>query len=215
MIYSYCKRCKAESPGEFCQQCGKRATAAAQRDVWSIAVIPLTDGRIWRSAALSLLAVAVLLLIAVLGMEFILGGAEQAARLWRGGVPRLIAALLPLGIGVVFLFLALQGREVNVYFLDRDGAHMQTWHAPSLVKSWARLQSADRAKDVPQQDGTVMHLSQARHIRWADVQAVKYHPQRASICLYHTPHCAPMILRLPSGEYDLAAAYVGKYCKGK
>ena len=177
--------------------------------------LPLTDGRVWRGTALALVGVVTLLLLIVFGMEFIMGGNDRAARLWQGGVPRLILALLPLGLGITFLFLALQGKEVSVYFLDKDGAHLQTWHKPSKIKSWARLQSADREKDVAQADGTTMHLSQERHIRWADVQAVKYQPQRAAIQLFHTPHCAPLILRLPSEEYEAAAAYVGKNCKGK
>ena len=75
--------------------------------------------------------------------------------------------------------------------------------------------SYDKSKDVPQQDGSVMHLSQERHMLWQDVQSVKYKPGKAVIQLYHTPHCAPLVLRLPPEEYDLAAAYVGKYCKGK
>ena len=44
---------------------------------------------------------------------------------------------------------------------------------------------------------------------------MKYKPGSAAIHLYHTPHLAPMVLKLPANEYELAAAYVGKYCKGK
>ena len=54
MIYSYCKRCKIESPGEFCQQCGKRLSPQSQRNLWSVSARPLADGRIWRGAALAL-----------------------------------------------------------------------------------------------------------------------------------------------------------------
>ena len=60
-----------------------------------------------------------------------------------------------------------------------------------------------------------MHLSQERHMLWQDVVSVRYKPGSAAICVYHTPRCAPMVLKLPAQEYDLAAAYVGKYCKGK
>ena len=215
MIYSYCKRCKIESPGEFCQQCGKRLSPQSQRNLWSVSARPLADGRIWRGAALALLTVTALLMLLVFGLEYIMGGNGRTANLWQGGVPRMILALPLLGIGVTFLFLALQGEEVSVYFLDKDGAHLQTWHKPSRVKSWARLQSADRTRDVPQQDGTIMHLSQERHMLWKDVQAVKYLPNRAAIRLYHTPHCAPLVLKLPSDEYEQARKYVEKNCKGK
>ena len=60
-----------------------------------------------------------------------------------------------------------------------------------------------------------MHLSQERHLMWRDVQAVQYKPGKAVIALYHTLHIAPLLLRLPPEEYELAKAYVGKYCKGK
>lgn len=215
MIYSYCKKCKTESPGDTCRGCGKHATAAAQRDIWSIASVPLADGRAWRGALYALLMVVGLLLALVFGLEAMVSGSVQVARLWAGSLPQAIFAVLPLGLAATFLALFLQGREVIVYVLDPRGAHLQTWHEPSRLKSWARLQSADPSRDVPQQDGSVMHLSQERHCLWADVQAVKYKPGRAAIYLYHTPHIAPMVLRLPPDEYDVAAAYVGKYCKGK
>ena len=215
MIYSYCKRCKLESPGDTCRGCGKRAAAAAQRDVWSIAAVPLADGRAWRGVFYTLVCVIALLFLMIFGLEAMLSGSVKTTQLWEGPLPKLIFALLPLGLTAAFLCLLAQGREVVVYVLDPQGAHLQTWHTPSRLKSWARLQSADREKDVPQQDGSVMHLSQERHMLWGDVQSVKYKPGRAVIHLYHTPYCAPMVLRLPPDEYELAAAYVGKYCKGK
>ena len=215
MIYSYCKRCRMESPGEVCSGCGKRATAASLRDVWSIASVPVADGRTWRGALAALLGAAALILAAVFGLESIFSGTTAAARLWQGSLPRLALAMVPVGLAAVFLLLLLQGREVNVFILDPAGAHLQTWHGPQKWKSWARLQSADPEKNIQQQDCSVMHLSQERHMLWKDVQAVQYKPGRAAICLFHTPHCAPLILRIPAGEYDLAAAYVGKYCKGK
>ena len=54
MIYSYCKRCNLESPGDTCTGCGKRAAVSAQMDQWSIAINPLMDGRVWRAALIAL-----------------------------------------------------------------------------------------------------------------------------------------------------------------
>lgn len=213
MIYSYCKRCKLETPGEVCSSCGRRFTAANQRDVWSISSVPLSDGRIWRGALWALLGAAALLLAVVLALEAMFSGSQRALQVWESALPRLTLAMVPVGLAVVFLFLLLQGREVNVFVLDPKGAHLQTWHSPQKWKSWARLQSADPEKNIQQQDGSVMHLSQERHMLWKDVQDVQYKPRSAVIYLYHTPHCAPLALRLPAEEYELAAAYVGKYCK--
>lgn len=215
MIYSYCKRCKMESPGDTCQGCGKHASAAAQRDVWSIASVPLADGRIWRAALLTLLCVAALVLGAVFGLDALMPSGQAEPDAWRGSVVRLVFALFPVGLVTVFLFLLIQGREVDVFVLDPQGAHLQTWHQPSRIKSWARLQSSDQRKNIIQQDGSTMHLSQERHLMWSDVASVKYKPGSAVIHLYHTPHLAPLVLKLPANEYELAAAYVGKYCKGK
>ena len=215
MIYSYCKRCNLESSGDTCTGCGKRVAVSAQMDQWSIASKPVLDGRIWRSALIALLSAALLLMAVVFGMEAAVNGGEAAGVLLRGSLPRMILALVPVGLAITFLFLLVQGQEVNVFKLDAQGAHLRTWHGPQKWKSWARLQSADPNKNVPQQDGSVVHLSQERHLLWKDVAAVQYRPARAIIAIYHTPHIAPLVLRLPPEEYELAKAYVGKYCKGK
>ncbi len=215
MIYSYCKRCNLESPGDTCTGCGKRAAVNAQMDQWSIASNPAADLRIWRSALIALLSAALLLMAVVFGMEAAVNGGEAAGVLFRGSLPRMILALVPVGLAVTLLFLLLQGQEVDVFKLDAQGAHLRTWHGPQKWKSWARLQSADPKKNVPQQDGSVVHLSQERHLLWKDVVSVQYRPAKAVIALYHTPHIAPLVLRLPPEEYELAKAYVGKYCKGK
>lgn len=215
MIRSYCGKCKRESAGDTCESCGRRATAAFLRDVWSISAMPLADGRIWLSILYALIAVVALMLAFVFGLEALLSGNVKAEQLWAGPLTTYIFCILPLGLMAAFLFLLWQGKEVVVFILDKSGAHLQTWHEPSLIKSWARLQSADHTRDIPQPDGTVMHLSQERHMLWQDVQAVKYRQMQGVIYLYHTPHCAPMVLRMPEGEYDNAAAFVGKYCKNK
>ena len=215
MIYCYCKRCGLESPGDTCSGCGKRQPVSAQMDQWSIAFNPLTDGRIWRSVLYTLLAVAGLLMAVIFGLEAVVNGGASAALLFGGSLPRMILAFVPLGGAAAFLFLLLQGPEVEVFKLDAAGAHLRTWHGPQKWKSWARLQTSDPKRNVPQQDGSVVHLSQERHLLWKDVQSVQYRPSRAVIYLYHTPRCAPLALRLPPEEYELAKAYVGKYCKNK
>ena len=215
MIYSYCKRCRMESPGDVCSGCGRRATASLLRDKWSVDSIPLRDGRTWRTAFSALLGASGLLLAAVFGLEAVFGGPARVALLWRSALIRVTLAFAVIGLAVVFLFLLLQGREANVFTLDAIGAHQHTLHGPQKWKSWARLQSADPAKDIPQQDGTVLHLSQERHMLWKDVVSVQYRPERSMILLYLTPHFAPMTLKLPAGEYEMAESFVKKYCKGK
>ena len=78
MIYSYCKRCNLESPGDTCTGCGKRAAVSAQMDQWSIAINPLMDGRVWRAALIALCSAALLLMAVVFGMEAAVNGGEAA-----------------------------------------------------------------------------------------------------------------------------------------
>ena len=101
MIYSYCKRCRMESPGDVCSGCGKRATAALQRDKWSILTVPLADGRAWRTAVLSLLGAAALLLGAVFGLEAMYGGPARVRLLWQSALIRVTLAAAAVGLGVV------------------------------------------------------------------------------------------------------------------
>ena len=215
MIYYHCKRCNLDSAGDVCSGCGKRIPPSNQQDIWSIFVLPVTDGRIWLHALATIAGAVALLLLGVTGAELILGGAERTAAMWRGLLPRAALALIPAGLAVVFIFLLLQGREIQMFTLNPRCARLQTWHAPHKWQSWTRLQSADPKKDMLFQDGTVMHLSQERTLLWQDVVDVKFMPRQSVILLYHTPHFAPLALRLPAGEYDLAAAYVGKFCKRK
>ena len=215
MIYSYCKHCKTESPGDTCQACGKRASAAAQRNVWTASFLPLTDGRAWKGLLLTLCGMVALTFLVLIGLDALLTGSSGASRALSGNLPALIFSILPLGLLIAFLFLYFQGRETLFYVLDPRGAHLQTWHDPDRRKSWARLQSADPSRNMPNQAGQMMHLSQERHMLWQDVQQVQYKPHQAMILLYHTPRCAPMALRLTQAEYESAAAYVAKYCKGK
>ena len=215
MLYTYCKACKQESPGDCCPLCGRRPSATAMRDAWSIPLLPIADGRAWLSALYALLAAAGLLILLIFGLELLFSGVEKTVNLWQGDLLSVILFILPLGLLLVSLFLLLQGKETAVYILDSQGAHLQTWHKPSRIRSWARLQSAEPWKDASQPDGTVVHLSQERHLLWSDVQHVRYSPRNNSILIYHTPHCAPLPLRMPPEEYELAAYYVKKYCKNK
>ena len=215
MIFCYCKRCGIESPGDVCARCGRRAPAALLRDKWSVDSIPVSDGGAWRATIFALLGASALLLAAVFGLEAVFGGPERVALLWRSALIRVTLAFAVIGLAVAFLFLLLQGRESNVFTLDASGAHQYTLHGPQKWKSWARLQSADHAKDILQEDGTVLHLSQERHMLWKDVASVQYRPERSMILLYLTPHFAPMTLKIPAGEYEMAESFVKKYCKGK
>ena len=119
----------------------------------------------------------------------------------------------PAAFALAGAMLLLQGREEIRYTLDMTGAHLQTWHRASYLRSWARLQSAGMDKAIPSRDGSRYVISEERHIRWKDIHEIKYIPSAGSIKLYHVRHLAPFILRIPDEEYDTAEAIVKKHTK--
>ena len=76
MIVSYCKKCKIESEGAVCQQCGKRAPASGMKDVWRTVRVPSADAGAWRSAV-GALSFVVIVLLAVLLLAERFGAASQ------------------------------------------------------------------------------------------------------------------------------------------
>ncbi len=214
MIQLYCKKCKQKHEGQVCPLCGNRSSDASATDMWSVRRTPVADGGTWLRVLIVLIVVTLLVFALVFGMEAVSSSSDKVQALMNSSLLSTVLTVPLIGFAVALLDLILQGGEVSVFVLDGSGAHLATWHKPSFVKSLARLQAADPAADIPQPDGSIMHLSQERHMLWADVHSVRYRPHRGQILLYHTPHCAPMILCLPAEEYEGAAAYVQRKTKG-
>lgn len=213
MIQLYCKKCKQKHDGQICPLCGNRSSDASATDMWSVRRVPISDGGAWARVLIALGVVTALVFALVFGVEAVVSSGDKMQALMNSDLLSKLLTVPLILLALFLLLLALQGSEVIVYVLDGSGAHLATWHKPSALKSLARLQSPDPAADIPQPDGKVMHLSQERHMLWADVHSVRYHAGRGQILLYHTPHCAPMILCLPAEEYEAAAAYVQRKTK--
>ena len=212
MIVSYCKKCKLDSEGTVCSSCGKRASASCVRDVWRIVRVPGADAGTWRSVARGILLAAVILTGGLVLLERF-QSSQQDFENHLGGILS-TAAILTAGVfAVAAAMLLLQGREEIRYTLDMTGAHLQTWHRASYLRSWARLQSARMDRAIPSRDGSRYVISEERHIRWKDIHEIKYVPSTGSIKLYHVRHLAPFILRIPDEEYDTAEAIVKKHTR--
>ena len=212
MIVSYCKKCKLDSEGTVCSSCGKRASASCVRDVWRIVRVPGADAGTWRSVARGILLAAVILTGGLVLLERF-QSSQQDFENHLGGILS-TAAILTAGVfAVAAAMLLLQGREEIRYTLDMTGAHLQTWHRASYLRSWARLQSARMDRAIPSRDGSRYVISEERHIRWKDIHEIKYVPSAGAIKLYHVRHLAPFILRIPDEEYDTAEAIVKKHTR--
>ncbi len=212
MIVSYCKKCKQDSEGTVCASCGKRASASSVRDVWRVIRVPGAEGGAWRSLLFGVLIVFVLL-AGVLTLVERFQSSQWDFEQHIGGILSSAAILSALCFLLGGALLLLQGREEVRYTLDMTGAHQQTWHRASRLRSWARLQSARLDTAIPSRDGTRYVISEERHLRWQDIHEIKYVPSSGQIRLYHVRHLAPFVLRIPDEEYDTAEAIVKKHTK--
>ncbi|MBQ8082089.1 MAG: hypothetical protein IJ240_09375 [Clostridia bacterium] len=212
MIVSYCKKCNLESSGAICQNCGKKASVNAVRDVWRTVRVPVADIGAWKNAGVVVLVTCVVLLAVLLTAERLMSTSASFAATSGSLIAAVILALL-IGIALVFGLLALQGREEVRYSLNMEGACMQTWYRASRLRAWARLQHVDMGNTVAAADGVRYFMADERRMAWQDVNEIKYSPSTGTIRLYHTPHLAPFVLRLPPEEYDTAEAIVKKYTK--
>ena len=212
MIVSYCKKCNLDSEGTVCSSCGKRASAAGVRDVWRIIRVPGADANTWRSLASGILLTALILTVSLVLLERF-QSSQQDFENHLGGILSTAAILTALAFVLAGGMLMLQGREEIRYTLDMTGAHLQTWHRASYLRSWARLQSAKMDQAIASRDGSRYVISEERHIRWKDIHEIKYVPSAGAIKLYHVRHLAPFILRIPDEEYDTAEAIVKKHTK--
>ena len=213
MIVSYCKKCKIESEGAVCQQCGKRAPASGMKDVWRTVRVPSADAGAWRSAVGALSFVVIVLLAVLLLAERFGAASQQNFSMSVGSLISSIAIAGVIGLLLVLAAFSLQGREEIRYILDTEGAHMQTWYRASRVHAWARLQHAAMRSAVQSRDGARYIKAEERHLLWRDITEISYSPSTGTIRLYRTPHLAPFVLRIPPEEYDMAEALVKKHTK--
>ena len=212
MIVSYCKKCKIESEGAVCQQCGKRAPSSNVRDVWRTVRVPGADAGAWRSA-IGILSFTVILLLAVLLLAERFGSSAQNFSASVGTLISAVAVAGVIGLLIVLAAFALQGREEIRYILDMEGAHMQTWYRASRIHAWARLQRANMSAAIQSRDGSRYIKAEERHLLWQDINEIGYSPSTGTIRLYRAPHLAPFVLRIPPEEYEMAEALIKKHTK--
>ena len=213
MINWYCSKCGRNNPEAVCASCGKKLSPGSMRDVWRVYRTPLSDGAAWKSALTLLLIASLICMVFLFLWQSSLSGFAGALPMLTDGTAASVFMLIPCGLVCLFFFLSLQGREILVYCLDGQGAHMQTWHESGRIRSWARLQRYEAESASVQEDGSSMVLSQTRRLLWADVREVRFMPARGEIHLFSGPRLFPYILRLPPEEYDSAETMVKKHCR--
>ena len=188
MFVYYCKKCKRDSSTQVCEYCGTPLAASPQntRFKWRHIRTPLGDTPTLLEAVKLLVLTEVSLLLLVFLGELIFSPDKRAAVTMFATSGILPSALIFgfVGIALVCLALALQGREELHFVLDNRGAHVQTWIKPSRIKCFARFVPYETYNIAVDPEGNQRMLIAETHILWSDVCRMEIRRQACRIDLY-------------------------------
>ena len=180
---AYCKYCGKEvEAGEVCPECGTRLGKNAAHAAWCIERTPVKDWMYWNSVMRILLPGALVILILVLMLEGISGGAEALEKMLSSAFPAVLGVLLLTTVAVVFAVLLLRGKELSDFVIDNRGIH-ETRYLPNPTP--LKLMLRMKAPGLPEGDGSarVVKLSE-HHIAWKDVGRVQLWPEKCTVLFY-------------------------------
>lgn len=180
---AYCKHCGKEvEAGEVCPECGTRLGKNAAHAAWCIERTPVKDWMYWNSVMRILLPGALVILILVLLLEGISGGAEALEKMLSSAFPTVLGVLLLTTVAVVFAVLLLRGKELSDFVIDNRGIH-ETRYLPNPTP--LKLMLRMKAPGLPEGDGSarVVKLSE-HHIAWKDVGRVQLWPEKCTVLFY-------------------------------
>ena len=180
---AYCKHCGKEvEAGEVCPECGTRLGKNAAHAAWCIERTPVKDWMYWNSVMRILLPGALVILILVLLLEGISGGAEALEKMLSSAFPAVLGVLLLTTVAVVFAVLLLRGKELSDFVIDNRGIH-ETRYLPNPTP--LKLMLRMKAPGLLEGDGSarVVKLSE-HHIAWKDVGRVQLWPEKCTVLFY-------------------------------
>lgn len=180
---AYCKHCGKEvKAGEVCPECGTRLGKNAAHAAWCIERTPVKDWMYWNSVMRILLPGALVILILVLLLEGISGGAEALEKMLSSAFPAVLGVLMLTTVAVVFAVLLLRGKELSDFVIDNRGVH-ETRYLPNPTP--LKLMLRMKAPGLPEGDGDarVVKLSEY-HIAWKDVGRVQLWPEKCTVLFY-------------------------------
>jgi len=184
-LTAYCKKCNREvPPGEVCPVCGGRLGKNAAHAAWCLERVPVRDWLMWNEIMRVLLPSGLAVLVLVLLLEGLSGGAQALEKLLRGSFPAVLAGLLAASAFLVFLVLLLQGRELTDYVADSRGLHETRYlPRPTALKLILRLRSPRLLEETEGQDIPLVRLGE-KNIAWKDVARVQLWPEKCIILVY-------------------------------
>ena len=183
-LTSYCRKCGREvDAGEICPLCGTRLGKTSAHAVWCLEVTPVRDWMSWNAAARILLPAGLAVLLLILGLEGLSGGAAAVEKLLASGLVVTLAILLATAFLLVLLILILQGTELADYVVDNRGIHETRYLPnPTALKLLARLKSPALLQEA-QGEVPVVRLGE-KNIAWKDVARVQLWPEKCMVLIY-------------------------------
>ena len=179
---AYCKRCGKEvEAGEMCPFCGTRLGKSAAHAAWCVERTPVKDWMYWNSVMRLLLPGALAILILVLLLEGISGGAEAVDRMLSSAFLPVLGILLLTALTVIFAVLLLRGKELSDFVIDNRGIHETRYLPdPTPLKLLLRMKAPKLPEDG---DSRVVMLSE-RRIAWKDISRVQLWPEKCMVLFY-------------------------------
>ena len=178
---AYCKHCGKEvEAGEVCPECGTRLGKNAAHAAWCVERTPVKDWMYWNSVMRLLLPGALAILILVLLLAGISGGAEALEKMLSSAFPAVLGILLLTTVAVIFAVLLLRGKELSDFVIDNRGVHETRYLPnPTPLKLMLRMKAPGAAKG----DAPVVKLSE-HHIAWKDVARIQLWPEKCTVLFY-------------------------------
>ncbi len=185
-ITSYCKKCGRDVPvAERCPHCGGKLPKSTQRVAWCVEHTPVCDWMCWNAAMRIILPLSAVLLILILLLEGLAGGAPAVETLLRRGLLLSLLGLLCLVSALLLLALMLQGDDLLDCAVDGRGVHVtQYLPNPTPLKLLLRLKSPTLMAQLDPDDPAPMVCVRQQELAWKDVARVQLWPDKTLILLY-------------------------------
>ena len=183
-LTSYCKTCARDVPvGDRCPNCGSKLAANTVRLAWCVDHAPVRDWMSWNAVMRIAIPALALVLLIVVALEGLTGGAAGVEALFRQGLALSVLGVAGFGMAVLLLLFILQGDDILDCVVDSKGFHVQQYLAePTPLKLLARLRSPALMKRVTPENPMLL-LSQ-KEIAWKDVVRVQLWPEKTLLLLY-------------------------------
>lgn len=185
-LTAYCRKCGKDVPvGDTCENCGAKLTKASARAAWCVEHTPVKDWISWNSVMRILLPVVATVLVLILLLEGVAGGAEGIELLLRNGLIISLMGLLLLVTAAVLLLLILQGDDWLDCIVDSKGVHVSCYLPhPTPLKLLVRMQSTAKMQEIDPADEIPMVLISQQDLAWKDIDRVQLWNDKNMILFY-------------------------------